>query len=221
MCRFLMVKSAVPLLPAGLLLRFADMAERSRSTDGDRQGDGWGFCGLDESGRWRGYWSLRPVWEEEGLFAALPASALFLVHARSASFRGHKGNLVYNQPYRGGKLAFVFNGLLRGVSLDRAVGGEIGAQKIWNLFGSLSDAAPLRMRLAALIRILEKSSRDISALNLGLAGAGGLLAYGRASKAGDYYRLRAAEEPGLRMVCSEPLRGSDFRPLAPDRLHSL
>ncbi|HPW16820.1 MAG TPA: hypothetical protein PLP83_00405 [Candidatus Aminicenantes bacterium] len=215
-----MVKSAAPVRPAELLCRFAEMSERSRSADGDRQGDGWGFCGRDGSGRWREYRSLRPIWKEERLFAGFPAFALLAVHARSASFPGQTGNLDYIQPYFGGGLAFVFNGLLRGVSLGRPVAGEIGAQKIWRLFGTLSVGSPLRKRLAALVRLLERSSREIPALNLGLAGDGAFLAYSRAAEAGDYYRLWLAEGPGLRAICSEPLRGRDFRPLPFGRIHS-
>ncbi len=78
MCRFLIVKSAVPLRPVEWLFRFAEMAERSRSADGDRQGDGWGIGGLDDSGVWRGSWSLRPVWEDETVFAEIPPYRLFL-----------------------------------------------------------------------------------------------------------------------------------------------
>lgn len=215
MCRFLMVKSAAPLRPAPVLYRFAEMAERSRSTDGDRQGDGWGFGGLDEKGIWRGYRSLRPVWEDEAVFPLLPAARFFLVHARSASFSGQKGRLEYNQPFLGGGEAFVFNGLLRGVSLARPVAGEIGAQKIWNLFGSLAGG-DIGDRFTALVRILERSSREISALNLGLAGPGGFLAYCRSGTTGEYYRLGAAESAGLRMVCSEPLAGYDFHPIPVD-----
>lgn len=221
MCRFLIVKSAVPLRPVEWLFRFAEMAERSRSADGDRQGDGWGIGGLDDSGVWRGSWSLRPVWEDETVFAEIPPYRLFLVHARSASFPGQKGKLAYNQPFLGGREAFVFNGLLRGVSLDRPVAGEIGAQKIWSLFGSLPPGGDIRARFSALVRILERSSREISALNLGLAWKEGFLAYCRSGTMGEYYRLRAVESSGLRMVCSEPLAGFDFRPLPLDTLVSM
>lgn len=211
-----MVKSAAPLRPAGILSRFAAMAEKSRSTDGDRQSDGWGLGRLDDQGVWRGSWSLRPVWEDDAVFSDIPASRLFLVHARSASFPGQKGKLAYNQPFLGGREAFVFNGLLRGVSLDRPVAGEIGSQKIWSLFGSLPPEGETRDRLSALVRILERSSREIAALNLGLADGEGFSVYGRSAKTGEYYRLWAAESSGLRVVCSEPLAGYDFHPIPVD-----
>jgi predicted glutamine amidotransferase len=197
------------------------MAERSRSADGDRQGDGWGIGGLDDTGVWRGAWSLRPIWEDESVFAEIPAYRLFLVHARSASFPGQKGKLAYNQPFIGESEAFVFNGLLRGVSVARPVAGEIGAQKIWSLFGSLLPHGDNRDRFFALVRALERSSREISALNLGLAAKGGFLAYCRSGTTGEYYRLQAAEASGLRMICSEPLSGGDFRPLREDAIVSL
>jgi len=211
-----MVKSRRPIRPADLLRRFAEMAERSRSIDGDRQGDGWGIGRLDEMGEWMGFWSLSPVWEEASSFDEIPAGRLFLIHARSASFPHQKGRLDYNQPYLSKGRAFVFNGLLRGVSLKKPVPGDIGAQKIWNLFETLKPSASPARRLSALIRSLEENSKQISALNLGLAGARGAYAYCRSGPSGDYYRLQAAETPQLRMICSESLSGFDFRPMPTD-----
>jgi predicted glutamine amidotransferase len=213
-----MVKSRPAIRPADLLRRFAGMAERSRSEDGDRQGDGWGICLRNENGGWCGYWSLRPVWEEEGMFATFPAARRFVIHARSASFPGHRGKLEFNQPYVADGRAFVFNGLLKGVSAGRPLRGEIGAQKIWSLFGTLNPAGSSRDRMEALMQKLETSAREISALNLGLASAEGLFAYCRATASGAYYRLQAAETPDLRMVCSEQLSGFDFRPLQTDAI---
>ena len=208
-----MVESRPAIRPADLLMRFAGMAERSRSEDGDRQGDGWGICLRNETGGWRGYWSLRPVWEEADTFVSFPAARRFMIHARSASFSGQRGKLEFNQPYVADGRVFVFNGLLKGVSAGRPLPGEIGAQKIWSLFGTLNPAGSSRGRLEALLRKLETSSREISALNLGLASAEGLFAYCRSTASDAYYRLQSAETPDLRMVCSEPFSGFNFRPL--------
>ncbi len=125
MCRFLMVKSAEPFAPAALLESFAEMAEKSRAPDGDRQADGWGIAWPDGDGGWIVRKSIRPVWEDAGAFPEIPAAAAFVVHARSASFPEQKDVLDYNQPYASEKAAFVFNGLLRGVALPFPVEGRI------------------------------------------------------------------------------------------------
>ena len=128
MCRFLLFSSAAPVPLAPLFARFADMARRSRSYDGDWQGDGWGFCRRDETGRWHSYISHKPVWEERDVGGRVPPGRFFLLHARSASFAEHKGDPAFNQPFIHGEHVFVFNGLLRGVHLPVRIGGRVRAR---------------------------------------------------------------------------------------------
>jgi len=207
-----MFKSLEPAPAGDLLDSFASMAERSRAPDGDRQADGWGVSWLDGELLWTARKSINPIWTEAASLKQVPAGRLLLAHARSASFPSHKNNLAFNQPFMDGCYAFVFNGLLRGVSLP-GLAGSIGAQKIWSLLRTLLEdhepAAAVRMLVSA----LERHSKAIPALNIGLSDGEKLYVYGRETDEPNYYRIWAAESPGMTTVCSEPLDGLDFHPI--------
>ncbi len=134
MCRFLLVNRA-SFHPAPWLERFADMAAAAGGP-----GAGRPSAGLPEPapyGAWRSLNSLAPVWTERERFRDMPSSRFLVVHARSASFPGQTGALDYCQPFVHGRYAFVFNGLLRGVSLQTGMSGAIGSQKTWALIRGL------------------------------------------------------------------------------------
>ncbi len=213
MCRFLMIKSRRPHQAADVLRKFAAMAKQSRAPDGDRQGDGWGIGWLDQGGDWQIRKSLRPIWQETAVLAAFPASTFFIAHARSASFPHQKNVLEYNQPYVEKGYGFVFNGLLEGVAFPFPVGGRIGAQKIWCLLsGGLARSSP-QTSLTELAGHLERYSRRVQALNIGLAGRGRLYAFCRYEGNGGYYQLQYFDSTDLQLICSEALAGFDFRPV--------
>ena len=184
------------------------MAERSTSYDGDRQGDGWGIAWLDPEDRWQRYTSLSPVWEEGRRFPDFPDSTVFAIHARSASFPHQKGVLEFNQPYVDEDHAFVFNGLLRGVSLTAP--GGIGAQKVWSLLKNQLQHMPAAAALRKTREILTNNSREIRALNIGLAGRHGIDTLCSYMCHPEYYRLHRAETNELSIICSEPLPGYGF-----------
>ena len=213
MCRFLMAKSASPISPAFLLEDFADMAEKSRAPDGDRKADGWGAAWLDESGAWRSRTSTIPIWNDRPTFASIPMSRILLVHARSASFPGQKGVPAYNQPFVSESRAFVFNGLLHGVSLPRPVPGDIGAQKIWALLREREASTSAESALTGVTGLLERHCRRLQGLNVGVCDKKNLYAFCRFEGDGTYYQLYVHEAPGLSLVCSEPLPDLDFHPL--------
>jgi len=107
------------------------MCQRSHAPDGDWQGDGWGVAWqIDKS--WKIHKSLSPIWEDLDKFSTIPQTNLFIVHARSAGFPQHKNTLEFNQPYLHNNLCFVFNGMIRGVKIQRVLGGKIGAQKVFS-----------------------------------------------------------------------------------------
>jgi predicted glutamine amidotransferase len=228
MCRFLMVKSRAPFDSRPWLEKFADMAEASRAPDGDRQADGWGVSWVNGDGGWHELKSVAPVWEERDAFASVPSCRILAIHARSASFPNHKGVLDYSQPFVEGRHAFVFNGLLKGVSLPARNDAGIGSQRIWGLFRSLigrdggdSDGrGPAAISLERLIGILERRSREVAALNIGLCDGSRIFAYCRFADYPSYYHLHALESPGLAAVCSCPLPGLDFRPVPTGRILS-
>lgn len=211
-----MAKSASPLSPASVLGNFAVMAEKSRAPDGDRQADGWGAAWLDESGAWRFRTSTIPIWNDRPAFASVPASPILLVHARSASFPGQKGVPAYNQPFVSESWAFVFNGLLQGVSLPRPVPGDIGAQKIWALLREREASASAKSALTEVTGLLERHCRRLQGLNIGICDKKNLYAFCRFEGEGTYYQLYVHKAPGLSLVCSEPLPDLEFRPLPRD-----
>jgi len=207
MCRFLMVRSETPLRPTGLLEKFADMASRSRSPDGDRQADGWGVAWLDEQSGWNIRKSPNPIWTETRLFARIPRCQVLTAHVRSASFPDHKGVMEFNQPFLADSYAFVFNGLLQGVSFPFPVEGRIGSQKIWSLLQRSMNGGGPAAGMSILVRLLESRAREIQALNLGLFEGRRIFVYCRQTEAGLYYRLQSHQTPSLTVVCSEALAG--------------
>ncbi len=213
MCRFLALKSDRPLAPRPVLERFAQMAERSRAPDGDGQGDGWGIGWSDGANRWQVEKYLSPIWEDNALFERFPQCRFLCVHARSASFPHHKLNLAFNQPYLDDAYAFLFNGLLTGVSLPRSINGEIGSQKIWSLLSQFLVTLPPDSSLRRLQETLRKHSRRIQAFNVGLCDQKSIYAYSEYESHGEYYHLQYHLSPGLAMVCSEELDGFHFRPV--------
>jgi len=211
MCRFLMMRSEAPLRPTDLLEKFADMASRSRSPDGDRQADGWGVAWLDEQGGWSIRKSPNPIWTETQDFSNIPPCQTLAAHVRSASFPDHKGVVEFNQPFLAGSYAFVFNGLLQGVSFPFPVEGRIGSQKTWSLLQQSINGGGPAAGMAALVSLLESRAREIQALIFGLVDGRRLFVYCRQTEAGPYYDLKIHRSPSLTLVCSEPLAGLAWR----------
>jgi predicted glutamine amidotransferase len=221
MCRFLMVKSAGPLAPQRFLEAFADLSEQSPAPDGGPQADGWGISWVDAAGRWNARKFPDPIWESAGLFGRFPESRCFCLHARSASAPAVKNDVEFNQPFVDGRYAFVFNGFLEGISLPYPVPGRLGSQKIWALLRARLKASGCPESLREIKDLLNRRSRRVQALNIGLNDGDHL--YGLCQYAGheDYYRCRVHVSPGLRMICSGPLEGFDFRPAPVSRVFAL
>ena len=218
MCRFLLAKSKQPISPKKILGSFAKMAEKSKAYDGDWQGDGWGFSWL-ENNKWQEYRSLKPIWKDVKQFSKFPQSNIFSVHARSASFSEHKNNIEYNQPYINESYSYVFNGLLRGVTLS--LPGDIGAQKIWFLLNDYLNKMNLTQALSKTADILKKNSRNIQALNIGVAGKNTISAYCHYTEHPNYYSLQYSDNSDVKIICSEVIDGFNFRPLPTNSLITL
>jgi len=204
MCRFLLAQSENKFKPQSLLADFAKMAQKSKALDGDWQGDGWGIALLDEQNKWQVKKSLLPVWEDMRAFGKLEKANTFVVHARSASFPEHKGVLEFNQPYISGEYAFVFNGLLKSVSLPD-VPGRIGAEKIWSLLKKFLQTVKPEEALEKVKNLLIENSQQINALNIGLVDKKNIYALCYYSKTPEYYSLRYADDNGVKIISSEPI----------------
>ena len=221
MCRFLMVKSAAALSPREFLESFADLAERSPAPDGDPQADGWGISWTDGFGNWYASKFPEPIWESAARFVEFPATRSFCLHARSASSPELKGDVDFNQPFIDGRYAFVFNGFLEGISLPFPVPGRIGSQKIWELVRSRLEEVGGPRSLADVRDLLNRRSRRVQALNIGLSNGDKLYGLCQFDGHEDYYRCRVHDAPELRMICSGPLDGFDFQPAPVDRVFTL
>lgn len=205
MCRFLLARFHEPTRPQELLEAFAEMSEKSKALDGDWQGDGWGVAWLDEQGEWHRQTSLAPVWQETHIFDDLPATRALVAHARAASFPHHKGVIEFNQPYLFHEYAFVFNGLLRGVTLP-GIPGRIGAEKICHLVKrELATAASPQEALERVRNLLDQNAKEIVALNLGLATPEGIYSLNHFTQHPEYYSLHAWNDEATHIICSEPL----------------
>ncbi|VVA44172.1 conserved exported hypothetical protein [Candidatus Roizmanbacteria bacterium] len=218
MCRFLLCKSKQFISPKKILGSFAEMAEKSKAFDGDWQGDGWGFSWL-ENNKWQEYKSLKPIWKEKGEFSKFPDSNIFSIHARSASFPQHKNNIDFNQPFISESYSYVFNGLLKGVTLS--LPGDIGAQKIWSLLNVYLKKINLTQSLYKVTDILKKNSRNILALNIGVAGKNTISAYCHFTAHPNYYSLQYSDNSNIKIICSEVIDGFKFKSLPANSLITL
>ncbi len=189
------------------------MAEKSKAFDGDWQGDGWGFSWLDKKNKWQLYRSLKPIWKNVQSFNRLSTKTkMFAIHARSATFPHHKGDIEFNQPYINGQYAFVFNGYLKDVSLS--IPGRIGAEKIWNLLQKILKKKQPVEALETVKNILKKNTKQIQALNIGFSNGKKIYALSYYTKHPEYYRLRYLKTRELSLISSEPIAKYDFQETA-------
>lgn len=219
MCRFLIVKSEDPIDIKPLLKQFSTVAESSHTPDGDWQGDGGGIA-WREGNRWKATKSLKPFWLQQ--LPSLPKTNIFLAHARSASFEKHKGILEYNQPYVSGNSAFVFNGMIRGVKLNRQVPGKIGAQKIFSLVqDEVSSGKSSSQALKKVHSLLQKSSRKLRGLNIGLSDGASITALCAYQEDSEYFTLNYHISKKFNVICSEPIGNYTYSKMKQGEIISL
>ena len=226
MCRFLVVKSSRSTNLQPILSSFIVMAKKSHAFDGDWQGDGWGYSWLDKNNNWKIYKSLLPIWQDTHL-TSLPTeivnqiymSKILIVHARSASFPQHKNVIEYNQPYITEPYSYVFNGLLKGVSLS--LPGSIGAQKIWNLLQEQIKKHRLENALERTKIILQKNCKELQAINIAFSDKKNIYTLCYYSKHEEYYQLHHYKESKFQFISSEPLLGYSSTPIFSNQIIKL
>jgi predicted glutamine amidotransferase len=204
MCRFLLVKSKDSFRPEGLLKEFAAMCQRSHAPDGDWQGDGWGVA-WQINKTWKIHKSLSPIWEELYKFSTIPQTNLFVVHARSAGFPQHKNNLEFNQPYLHNNLCFVFNGMIRGVKIQRVLSGKIGAQKVFSFLIEEMKAKNAKESLRKLDHAMLNNSKQVEGMNVGLVSDDNFYILCEYSIHPSYFSLQYCKDETIALVCSEKI----------------
>jgi predicted glutamine amidotransferase len=211
MCRFILAKSNHPIDPFPLLEAFSGMTEKSRTFDGDKHEDGWGIAWLDDHSKWKSQRFLSPIWEHaDDDLSLLSPSQYIVIHARSASFTDQKGVVAYNQPYVEEPYAFVFNGLLKGVSFSPDIAGEIGAQKIWSLLQRFLKKFSPEEALQKIKTVLERKSSEIQALNVGLCDKENIYSLNVYSGTPESYQLHVCKKSTISLISSEPIEGYEF-----------
>jgi glutamine amidotransferase len=192
-CRLLAVTSAAPFAVAAHLRPFAEVARNSR----EYQGHGWG-CTWQDGGAWRAHHSIRPIWEDD--LTAFGEARVLMVHARSA-FRDEDIVVENNMPFLDGRLAFAFNGELRGVRI--AEQGRIGAEKLFRFLVRTGGAESLE-GLRRSVQLVERRSRYVRAMNLVIGRPGGFLLCTTFNEDADYFTLHVKQQDGAAVICSRP-----------------
>jgi glutamine amidotransferase len=205
MCRILAVRADDPVDLAPWLDAFRSACLDSR----EYQGHGWGVV-WREANAWTRHRSVTPIWDDDFV---PPPTRLAIVHARSA-FRNEGITVENAMPFVGERLAFAFNGELRGVRLR--VPGANGAARLHALVERFvaagDDAAAAARRLDQVIRVRTDYVR---ALNVVTSGGHDLTAHCRYSEDPDYFTLHHAcpdDRPSFEVVCSERIRTDEFAP---------
>jgi len=200
-CRILAVRSLLPVEPRPLLQAFALRCRESK----EYQGDGWGVA-WREDGAWRTWHTVEPIWSKEP--PGVPATTLFLAHARSA-FRNEGVVVTNNMPFVDGPLAFAFNGELRGVRLQAP--GETGAWRLFHLLRRFADAeaGDVGAALRRLDAVVKARTEYVRALNVVASDGDRIWVNSRWGEDPDYFTLWRASlgSPAgcVSVVASEPL----------------
>lgn len=203
MCRFLLVRSKKKIKPETLLNQFALMCQKSRAPDGDLQGDGWGIA--SKISNWDIYKSLKPIWEDRDKFQEFAETNMFIIHARSAGFTQHKGDIEFNQPFIQDDLCFVFNGMIKGVKIGRKLSGKIGAQKIFSLILEEKKSNSIKDVLMNVDKLLLGNSEKIIGLNIAVVQENKFYILCEYEKNRNYFGIRYFQNDGMTLICSEPI----------------
>lgn len=217
MCRFLIVKSKKKIKPEDLLPSFALACQKSKAPDGEMQKDGYGIA-WQERGSWQLKKSLMPIWEEQDLFYAIPETNLFVAHARSAGFAKDKDNLDYNQPFIDGNLCFVFNGMIRKISLKLSLEGEIGSQKLFSLIKLQRKKHKIDLSLEKVREFVLKNAEKVEGMNIGLVEDGRISVLCQYTDNKAYFTLHFYQNEELTIVSSEAFGAYDWKTMGKGEL---
>jgi predicted glutamine amidotransferase len=203
MCRLLCVRASSAFDIRAHLDTFAAIARDSK----EYQGHGWG-CAWLESGKWRSYHNIVPIWEDQA--APHERTTMMLAHARSA-FRDEGVSVENNMPFGDGNYMFAFNGELRGVRIREH--GRIGAEKVFNYIKRF-DKGDMLHALRRALGIIEQRSRYVRAMNIVIASTRQAWVATKYNEDPDYFQMHRYRSNDVHILCSEAYPGGqDWLPV--------
>jgi glutamine amidotransferase len=192
------VRSQTPFAISSHLKQFSHIAEHSK----EYQGHGWGCAYLDESGDWKIYRNISPVWQDD--LNSFGETTLLVAHARSA-FEDKDIVVENNMPFFDGRTVYIFNGELRGVKVR--VEGRIGAEKIFNYIRRFDNGNTLNA-LDKASAIIKKRTRYIRGMNIIMVNTEGIFMSSFFSEDEAYFSMHCREGREL-IICSAPYPSKD------------
>jgi len=148
------------------------------------------------------------LWQDHREFFAIKnikKAKLFIAHARSASFRNHKNQIEFNQPFIEENLVFVFNGFLKKVFIPYNLDGKIGTQKIFNLIIKIKkEETDLKTSIKKAIKNIKDNTKQIFGLNFLIFDGQKLYVYSLATINKEYYQLYLYKDEDIFSLSSSP-----------------
>jgi len=216
MCRFLIVNSKNKTAVNYYLSEFADMCKNNQRW----QGDGWGLATW-KNDEWAVHKSTNPIWEDRDLFNSFPPNKLFIVHARGSSFKKNRNNVAFNQPFVSNNHCFAFNGFINGVNLPFKVSGQIGSEKIFNLFlKNMNDQQSVAAALKQTQNLLSKNSKIVEAINIGICDMKKIHLLCFYDGDPNYFNIRYSESDDINLFSSESFGKYDWQTMKNDQILS-
>ncbi len=204
MCRMLWVQARTIVSTGFYLDQFATVSRMSK----EYQGHGWGIA-YQSRNHWVQYRTTQPIWEDA--LYRFGETDRMLVHARSA-FQDRDIVVENNMPFIFDDIVFAFNGELRGVRLS--IPGRTGAHKILNLFHRFYEG-DLAGALTRTVKVLQKQTRYIRALNMIISNGKHMVAYNYFNEDPEYFTMWKYQKQDVTVVASEPLPAlNPWKPLA-------
>ena len=171
---------------------------------------------MDDRNEWAMYKNIKPIWEDD--LDRFGETRVLLAHARSA-FRNEGIAVENNMPFCDERLAFAFNGELRGVRIQQD--GRIGAEKIFN-FIKRFDRGDLGAAVKRATEIIRKRTEFIRAMNIVICDRHSVCISSLFNDDPGYFTLHRRSMAGGFVVCSQPFGSAEkWRPIENDSIQVL
>ncbi len=194
MCRLLAIRSKKKVKTAEELKKFSLLCKNSK----EYQGHGWGCAYKDNSGGWKYYRNVKPIWEDT--FDAFPKSTFLIAHARSA-FQDKDIVVENNMPFYDDNLIFTFNGELQGVTIREK--GRTGAQKIFHMIQKEIKKQKIEKAIQTIVEEIKQRSRYIKAFNVIISDKEKIFVVNIYNENPEYFQMYYKENEEEISICSE------------------